>query len=1231
MPRDWTTTIQDAAALRDAFAGAPAAKYRPVPMWWWSGDPLDEERLLWQVDRIADLGCGAVLVTGLALHGTSTGSAPDDPLGYTDEWLALYRSVCKRLSERGLSMMAWSFLQAGLPVDTHRLLEEHPGHRGEQVVPGPDGPRIETFGFDYGSAEAVDALVAPGTMTRRYLDAMDDMADDVVVALFEDEFAAFPRWAPGFADEYREITGDEPVWQALASDVGPETPALRCRMFDVAARRVEGAYTRVVKDWVDQHDILAGYDQMHRRGTPLISTSFYLDPFRTMAWANAHGTDHMGDARFAASVVDLTGGSRVMLEGFHSHGWGMTLEHQHRLLHVWAREGATLFIPHGCYYANRGMWWEWASPEMCFKQPFARHYPAFAEAIGRLMSVASAGHHVPDVAVLYPLSTAWAGTEGPLTWDDDATRADKAYCALFGVHDTPSGWEPERAARPSLLAVAGYDRVAVDEVRVDHFGPIPIVLPSVRCLPTATLRALVEGAEAGRCVVVVEPVPEWSAEVGRDDPEFAALAERLRAAATVVADPADVVAALPPPRAEGNETQWRRVGDLDVVLAGGGREVRFRGMADRAAELWDLRTGSRGTLPATVDGADLLVDVPFPAAVIALPLATEAAPPLPPAPGGPDVELPTTWRCDYLPWGENRWGDYRLPATEGTPPVERRTFAHREGDDPSWRLAPVVPEDVQHPIRDVGFEQRMGGDTGRPAPADRALPDGWHEVVSTYGPKAVVTDPHGSRALVEWSERLGIEDRATITNFGMRGFVEPIMVNVGSEGAGDVSSWGHVADACDTHLVVEATGIVTVRLDGRHLVGPVEAGVLSVPVHLDAGWHHVEIGLASRLLARPLFSGYRPMPSTRVAWAFTEPYRRPATGGWSGQMWHPDYKGSPGPRRFRRAVHLPEAAAVRVIAHGTGGIESHIPESLPAGEHSLEITCVGGPGASALSASIEITMSSATVWIVTDEFWESTGDGETWIGIFEPAHSEMASGVPPTEPTIERGSRRHPLLDVGWLEGAEATRGHVTTAWADTPDDPPPAWFCFLAPPGAQRMSLPIVGAIEAWIDGERVEPVDGWLPLVEHARVALRVTPPAGWRGAACFTEHPVLELGPGTIDVGTSWHRLGLDCFSGVILHTAEIDVAAELAGPAVLDLGEVIGSVAVRVNGEAAGTVLWAPWMVDVDLQPGPNLIELEVANTLGPMAGRGIPTPYGPEDQRRSGIIGRPRLTTRRSND
>ena len=72
--------------------------------------------------------------------------------------------------------------------------------------------------------------------------------------------------------------------------------------------------------------------------------------------------------------------------------------------------------------------------------------------------------------------------------------------------------------------------------------------------------------------------------------------------------------------------------------------------------------------------------------------------------------------------------------------------------------------------------------------------------------------------------------------------------------------------------------------------------------------------------------------------------------------------------------------------------------------------------------------------------------------------------------------------------------------------------------------------------------------------------------------------------------------------------------------LDLGKLRGSAEVFVNGESAGIMFCAPWTLPVRLRAGENLLELEVASTLGPLAGRGIPTAFGPEDQRFTGVLG-----------
>ena len=48
----------------DALPGfvAPPPGYGEVPFWWWTGDPLDKERLLWQLDQLHAVGIPGVQI-----------------------------------------------------------------------------------------------------------------------------------------------------------------------------------------------------------------------------------------------------------------------------------------------------------------------------------------------------------------------------------------------------------------------------------------------------------------------------------------------------------------------------------------------------------------------------------------------------------------------------------------------------------------------------------------------------------------------------------------------------------------------------------------------------------------------------------------------------------------------------------------------------------------------------------------------------------------------------------------------------------------------------------------------------------------------------------------------------------------------------------------------------------------------------------------------------------------
>ncbi|MCB0049301.1 MAG: hypothetical protein KDE24_07145, partial [Caldilinea sp.] len=44
----------------------PPKEYSPVPIWWWSGERLDPQRLRWQLERFAEGGVYNLIVLNLA-------------------------------------------------------------------------------------------------------------------------------------------------------------------------------------------------------------------------------------------------------------------------------------------------------------------------------------------------------------------------------------------------------------------------------------------------------------------------------------------------------------------------------------------------------------------------------------------------------------------------------------------------------------------------------------------------------------------------------------------------------------------------------------------------------------------------------------------------------------------------------------------------------------------------------------------------------------------------------------------------------------------------------------------------------------------------------------------------------------------------------------------------------------------------------------------------------------
>jgi hypothetical protein len=124
----------------------------------------------------------------------------------------------------------------------------------------------------------------------------------------------------------------------------------------------------------------------------------------------------------------------------------------------------------------------------------------------------------------------------------------------------------------------------------------------------------------------------------------------------------------------------------------------------------------------------------------------------------------------------------------------------------------------------------------------------------------------------------------------------------------------------------------------------------------------------------------------------------------------------------------------------------------------------------------------------------------------------------------------------------------------------------------------------------------------------------------SAVFPEPVRLECGPGVAAPG-DWSKAGaLECYSGGAWYRKTVTLSPEQArGGITLDLGRVVATAEVRLNGQVAGIRVAPPWRVDLSkhVKPGENRIEVLVFNTLANHY-RTIPTNY--RGELTSGLLG-----------
>jgi hypothetical protein len=199
-------------------------------------------------------------------------------------------------------------------------------------------------------------------------------------------------------------------------------------------------------------------------------------------------------------------------------------------------------------------------------------------------------------------------------------------------------------------------------------------------------------------------------------------------------------------------------------------------------------------------------------------------------------------------------------------------------------------------------------------------------------------------------------------------------------------------------------------------------------------------------------------------------------------------------------------------------------------------------------------------------------------------------------------------------------------------------WYRFAAPPGTRSMIFQATAKPKVWIAGvealvmqtESKRFVDtkilAWKidfpnDLLTSSVVALKIEQTAGYFGGAAIPEPVLFECSKGKIQLGNLNENESLKTYSGGMWYRKRIRFAPEQlkSDQIILDLGKLVASAEVFVNGKSVGSKVSSPWKFDLagKVQSGENLIEILVFNTLG---NHYLTTPSMYVGRTNSGLIG-----------
>lgn len=523
----------------------PRVENRPGCYWWWMGSAVDRENITWNLETMRRAGMGGCTI--VPIYGVK-GSEARYIEHLTPRWIGMMSHAVREAERLGMWVdmttgTGWPFggpmiteneCDATVRCENGELSLKFSGRRVKRAAPGGAGMAVNPY-----SPRAMAAYL------EHFDIAFDRDGADLPRAMYHDSFEFRGNWCQELPEEFRKRRG---------YDLMDHLPALFGRGDAEKAARIKcdyretlaGLHRDYLETWVDWSEGHGCTTRNQAHGSPANLLDLYAasgipetetfgaTPFEIPGIRRERGNIREDRPqplinRMASSAAHVAGKPLAAAE---TCTW--VRNHFRTALSQVKPEIDSLFLCginhiffHGtCYSPRDAPWPGWlfyASLQYNPRNAIWRDAPLLNAYVTRCQSILQSGEPDNDVALYWPVHDIWH--------DPDGMQKQLTVHRAEWLTDSACG----RTAAWLEANGYGFDFIS-DRQLLDGRGRSfrAIVVPQTTYMPLATLKKLLESADGGRPVLIVDRLPA-------DVPGFHRVAERRARLERMLDDRASMV------------------------------------------------------------------------------------------------------------------------------------------------------------------------------------------------------------------------------------------------------------------------------------------------------------------------------------------------------------------------------------------------------------------------------------------------------------------------------------------------------------------------------------------------------------------------------------------------------------------------------------------------------------------------------------------------------------------